>query len=91
MYYFRQQVDNTYILQVYKDNKKLDVTKTTIVMDLCDKVVRVNMFTILIIKQITFSFLDIFMAVLINIYFRIVKKDDSVLNYECLILKKSTC
>lgn len=39
-YKFRQQVDGTYILEVYKDDKKGD-TKATIVMDLCDKVVRV--------------------------------------------------
>lgn len=41
--YFRQQVDSTYILEVYKDDKKGD-TKATIVMDLCDKVIRVNIF-----------------------------------------------
>ncbi|XP_026816048.1 dedicator of cytokinesis protein 9 isoform X1 [Rhopalosiphum maidis] len=35
----KQQVDGTYILEVYKDDKKGD-TKATIVMDLCDKVIR---------------------------------------------------
>lgn len=46
-YVFRQQVDGTYILEVYKDDKKGDA-KATIVMDLCDKVIRVNIFKSLI-------------------------------------------
>ncbi|XP_050528941.1 dedicator of cytokinesis protein 9 isoform X2 [Daktulosphaira vitifoliae] len=35
----KKQVDGTYILEVYKDDKKGDA-KATIVMDLCDKVIR---------------------------------------------------
>ncbi|XP_050434883.1 dedicator of cytokinesis protein 9 isoform X2 [Adelges cooleyi] len=35
----KKQVDSTYILEVYKDDKKGDA-KATIVMDLCDKVIR---------------------------------------------------
>lgn len=42
-------MDGTYILEVYKDDKKGD-TKATIVMDLCDKVIRVNIFNNLIIN-----------------------------------------
>lgn len=49
LYIFRQQVDGTYILEVYKDDKKGD-TKATIVMDLCDKVIRVIIFNNLIIN-----------------------------------------
>lgn len=40
---FRQQVDGIYILEVYKDDKNGDA-KITIVMDLCEKVIRVNIF-----------------------------------------------
>jgi hypothetical protein len=59
-------VDGTYILEVYKDDKKGD-TKATIVMDLCDKVIRVNIFDyllyILLIQKVflyynVFTFLE---------------------------------
>lgn len=46
-YIFRQQVDGTYILEVYKDDKKGE-TKATICMDLCEKVIRVNIMKSLI-------------------------------------------
>lgn len=54
-------MDGTYILEVYKDDKKGD-TKATIVMDLCDKVVRVNILNNLINNnQHIMSYLIIFL------------------------------
>lgn len=39
--YLRQEVDGTYILDLYKDEKKGEA-KVTIVMDFCTDVVRVS-------------------------------------------------
>lgn len=39
--YLRQEVDSTYILELYKDERKGEA-KTTIVMDFCTDVVKVG-------------------------------------------------
>lgn len=43
--YLRQEVDGTYILDLYKDEKKGEA-KVTIVMDFCTDVLKVNCFII---------------------------------------------
>lgn len=40
-FYFRREVDGTYILELHKDEKKGEA-KVTIVMDFCTDVVRVG-------------------------------------------------
>lgn len=40
VFIFRQQVDGTYILEIYKDDKK--DFRSTIVIDLCDKIIQVS-------------------------------------------------
>lgn len=47
----RQEVDGTYILDLYKDDKKGDA-KTTIVMDFCIEIVKVSYYFLnLLIKM----------------------------------------
>lgn len=55
--YLRQEVDGTYILELYKDERKGDA-KVTIVMDFCVDVVQVHKKSINLL--ITTNFLYIF-------------------------------
>lgn len=43
-----KEADGTYILEVYKDEKKMD-TKLTIVMDFCSDVVRVRVYFVILL------------------------------------------
>lgn len=49
-----READGTYILEVYKDEKKTE-TKTTIVMDFCSEVVKVCRLPMLFITSELFN------------------------------------